>query len=60
MFVWLLGRWSASSTHYAVMLFPLVATTAGNLLAGEHITPQFLAGGVMVMAGVYAGALLKR
>ncbi len=60
MFVWLLGRWSASSTHYAVMLFPIVATTAGNLLADEKITPTFLLGTALVLVGVWVGALMKR
>ncbi len=59
MFVWLLGRWSASSTHYTVMLFPIVATIAGNLLAGEKITLTFILGGALVMIGVWIGALLK-
>lgn len=60
MFVWLLGRWSASSTHYVVMLFPIVSTTAGSLLAGETITFTFLLGGVLVLIGVWVGALMKR
>lgn len=60
MFVWLLGRWSASSTHYVVMLFPIVATVAGNLLAGETITLTFIFGGALVMIGVWVGALMKR
>lgn len=60
MFVWLLGRWSASSTHYTVMLFPIVATIAGSLLANEMITSQFILGAVLVLIGVYVGALMKR
>ena len=35
LFVWLLSRWSASATSYVIMLFPIVATIAGALLAGE-------------------------
>lgn len=60
MFVWLLGRWPASSTHYAVMLFPVVATTAGVLLGHEQVTPTFLVGAVLVLGGVWVGALMKR
>jgi drug/metabolite transporter (DMT)-like permease len=60
MFVWLLGRWSASATHYVVMLFPIVATVAGSLLAGEKVTPTFILGGSLVLVGVYVGALMKR
>ncbi len=60
MFVWLLGRWSASATHYVVMLFPIVATIAGSLLAGEKVTLTFILGGILVLVGVYVGALMKR
>jgi drug/metabolite transporter (DMT)-like permease len=59
MFVWLLGKWSASATHYVVMLFPIVATIAGALLAGERITPTFILGGTLVLAGVWVGALMR-
>jgi len=59
MFVWLLGRWSASATHYVVMLFPIVATVAGSLLAGEKVTHTFILGGALVIVGVYIGALMK-
>lgn len=60
MFVWLLGQWSASATHYVVMLFPIVATIAGSLLAGERVTLTFILGGALVLMGVYVGALMKR
>jgi drug/metabolite transporter (DMT)-like permease len=59
MFIWLLGRWSASATHYVVMLFPIVATIAGSLLAGEKITFTFVIGGALVLFGVWTGALMK-
>jgi len=59
MFVWLLGRWSASATHYVVMLFPIVATSAGALLAGEKVTLTFILGGILVLVGVWTGALMK-
>ena len=60
MFIWLLGRWSASATHYVVMLFPVVATIAGSLLAGENIIFTFILGGGLVLIGVWVGALRKR
>jgi len=59
MFIWLLGRWSASATHYVVMLFPIVATTAGALLAGEMVTMTFVLGGALVLVGVWIGALKR-
>lgn len=59
LFIWILGRWSASSTSYVIMLFPIVATTAGALLAGETITPVFLLGGTLALIGVWFGALSR-
>ena len=60
LFVWLLSRWSASATSYVIMLFPIVATIAGALLAGEKITLTFILGGLLVLLGVWIGALMKR
>ncbi|HXQ34816.1 MAG TPA: DMT family transporter, partial [Anaerolineales bacterium] len=59
LFVWILSRWSASATSYVIMLFPIVATTAGSLLAGEKITLTFILGGTLVLMGVWIGALIK-
>lgn len=60
LYIWLLGRWSASSTSYAIMLFPIVGTLGSALLLGETITPAFILGGVLVLLGVWIGALMKR
>ena len=60
LFVWILSRWSASATSYVIMLFPIVATLAGALLAGEKITLTFILGGTLVLIGVWIGALMKR
>ena len=60
LFVWILSRWSASATSYVIMLFPIVATIAGTLLAGEKITLTFILGGTLVLIGVWIGALMKR
>ena len=59
LYLWILLRWSASATSYVIMLFPIVATIAGNLLAGERITLTFILGGALVLLGVWIGALLK-
>jgi len=59
LYLWILVRWSASATSYVIMLFPIVATTAGSLLAHEQITPTFILGGGLVLIGVWIGALLK-
>jgi drug/metabolite transporter (DMT)-like permease len=42
------------------MLFPIVATIAGSLLAKEKITIPFILGGMLVLLGVWIGALMKR
>jgi len=58
-FVYVLTHWTVSSTSYAILLFPIVATIFGALLAGETVTPLFLAGSVFVIAGVWFGAFYK-
>ena len=60
LYLWILMRWAASATSYVVMLFPLVATTAGSLLAHEKITPTFILGGALVLIGVWIGALMNK
>lgn len=55
--VWLLSRWSATATSYIGVLTPLVTVVAAFLLAGENPTPTFLAGSLLVLSGVYVGAL---
>ena len=59
LFIWILGRWTASATSYVIMLFPIVATIAGSLLRGEKITLPFIAGGILVLIGVWIGALMR-
>lgn len=56
-FLYVLQRWTASATSYATVLFPLVTVAIGAILAGEAVTAQFLAGALVVIAGVYLGAL---
>ena len=55
--VWLLSRWSATATSYIGVLTPLVTVAAASLLAGETPTLTFLAGSLLVLSGVYVGAL---
>ena len=56
-FLFVLGRWTASATSYATVLFPIVAAVVGALVAGEAISTGLVAGGTLVVAGVYVGAL---
>ena len=55
--VWLLSRWSATATSYVGVLTPLVTVAVASLLAAETPTPTFLAGSLLVLLGVYVGAL---
>ena len=57
--LYILARWTASATSYAFLLFPLVAITLGAVLFAEPVQPSFLLGGVVVVAGVYVGAIYR-
>ena len=57
--LYVLERWTASATSYAFLLFPLVAIVLGALLLGEPVRPSFLLGGLIVLAGVYIGAVYR-
>jgi drug/metabolite transporter (DMT)-like permease len=58
LYLYILGRWTASGTSYGFVLTPLVTIVVATSLAGEQITLSFIAGGVLVLAGVLVGALL--
>lgn len=50
-------RWTASATAYAFVLFPVVTMLLEAWLADEPLTVRGLTGAVVVMAGVWFGAL---
>lgn len=56
LFVYVVGRWTASATSYVWPLLPLVAVPVSAVLLDERITPLLLAGGALVVLGVYIGA----
>ncbi len=58
LYLYVLGRWTASGTSYGFVIIPLVTVVVAASLAGEQITIGFIAGGVLVLAGVIVGALL--
>lgn len=60
LFVFVIKTWTASATVYALTLMPLVAIGLGAILLGEAITIQTVGGGVLVILGVYVGALSGR
>jgi len=55
--LYVLARWTASATSYAFLLFPLVAIVLGAVLYAEPVRPSFLLGGLIVLVGVYVGAI---
>ena len=57
LYVFVIGRWTASATSYAVLLMPLVTVPVATITAGESLTPRFAIGAAVVLAGVYAGAV---
>jgi len=60
LFLYVIKRWTASATVYALTLMPVVAVILGTLLADEVITVELILGGVLVMTAVYVGALSGR
>ena len=59
LYVFTLERWTASAVSYATLLLPLVTVSLSAVLVNERISPAFLAGGLVILAGVYVGAFLK-
>ncbi|MDP8956197.1 MAG: EamA family transporter [Actinomycetota bacterium] len=57
-YLFVLRRWTASGTSYVFVLFPVVAVAFGALFQDERITLGLVLGGLLVIAGVYVGALL--
>jgi drug/metabolite transporter (DMT)-like permease len=57
-YLFVLRRWTASATSYEFVLGPVVAVTFAVVFQGERITSGLVAGGALVLAGVYVGALL--
>lgn len=59
LFLFLLKHWSATAVAYQFVLFPLVAVTVSALLEGTVVSPSFVLGGLVVLAGVYMGVVVK-
>lgn len=51
--LWVLARWTASANSYAYIVSPLVTVALGGVLLGEAVHPVFLAGGALVLLGVF-------
>lgn len=55
--LYILKRWTASATSMAFVLFPFITVLASALLGQEQITTNYLLGGLLLLLGVYIGAL---
>jgi drug/metabolite transporter (DMT)-like permease len=58
LYMFVLGKWTASGTSYGFVIVPLVTIVVASTIAGEAITLNFLLGAVFVLGGVFVGALL--
>ena len=59
LYVFVLRRWTASAASYQMVLIPLVTVVVSAWLHDEPITPAFAAGSVLVLLGVYVGAIRR-
>jgi len=59
LFLFILGRWTASASSYALVAMPLVAGALGAALRGEPLSAFFIVGAAIVGLGVYIGALSR-
>jgi drug/metabolite transporter (DMT)-like permease len=57
LFLFVIRRWTASATVYAVAAMPVVAAGLGVVMLDQPLTGEVVAGGVMVIAAVYVGAI---
>ncbi len=54
-FLFVLRRWSASATSYQFLLIPIPAVVLSALIDAEPLTPGLAVGGLLVLAGSWAG-----
>lgn len=57
LYLFVLGRWTASAASYEFVLVPLVGIVLSAWLLDEPITNAFALGSILVLIGVYLGAL---
>jgi drug/metabolite transporter (DMT)-like permease len=57
LFLYVVRRWSASATVYAITAMPVVAVALGVLLLDQPVTASVALGGLLVMIAVYVGAI---
>jgi drug/metabolite transporter (DMT)-like permease len=57
LFLFILQRWQASAVAYLFVLAPFVSVALAAWLLGEEVTLVTAVGALLVLAGVYVGAL---
>lgn len=58
-YLYVLSRWTASATSYAFLLFPISTIVIAALVTGEAVNGLFILGSVLVMIGVWIGAISR-
>ena len=59
LYVFLLGRWTASATSYTLLLMPIPTVVYSAILTGEPLTPALFLGGAVIILGVWIGAFAR-
>jgi drug/metabolite transporter (DMT)-like permease len=59
LYISVLSQWTASGTSYSFLLIPVATVIIAALVAGETVTASLVVGGVVVIAGVWVGAVHK-
>ncbi|MEX1170145.1 MAG: EamA family transporter [Chloroflexota bacterium] len=59
LYVFALARWTASAVSYVTLLMPLVTVAVAAVVTAERVSTALLAGGAIVLVGVYVGAFLR-
>jgi drug/metabolite transporter (DMT)-like permease len=58
LYLFTLQRWTASAVSYVTLLMPLVTVVLAAILFDERVSPTFVVGSAVILAGVYVGAFL--
>jgi len=60
LFLYVLDRWTASATSYVFLLVPVATIVIAAWLLDERVSLRFLVGSVVVVVGVWVGAISLR
>jgi drug/metabolite transporter (DMT)-like permease len=57
LYLQVLSRWTASAASYSFLLIPVATVVIAAAVLGEVVTPTFVVGAVLSLAGVWVGAI---